>query len=275
MSPIVYLNGQFVPQEQALVSVADRGLCYGDGLFETLPARNNQLIGWTAHLRRMQRGADFLKIPHVLDMRQLKQIAQELLRRNECSDAVLRVELTRGVGNRGYSTVGATRPTLFMTVHPMSQQANKKLSRWNLVMSSIRVLADDPLTQFKTISKLRQVMARQEAESQHADEALLLNHHGRVAEAASANIFVITPQAILTPPEAEGALPGITRAWVIRWLKRQGQTVKIRPIPLDELQQSRRAFLTSSVLGTIAVTSLDGQPFVTPKLVHELHGAYG
>ncbi|HEX4644553.1 MAG TPA: aminotransferase class IV, partial [Verrucomicrobiae bacterium] len=112
MNSFVFLNGQFVPEEQAVVSVFDRGFLYGDGLFEALRVYNGQPFRWTQHLERLQRGADFLKIRLPFTAAELRNHAAELIRRNQMPECLLRLVLSRGVGPRGYSPRGADLPVL-------------------------------------------------------------------------------------------------------------------------------------------------------------------
>src|SRR5258705_335330 len=114
---IVFLNGHFVPEESAFVSVFDRSFLYGDGLFETVRVYRGNLFRWTQHFERLARGADFLKLHVPFTPEQMKDFASRLIAQNEMQDGLLRVMLSRGVGVRGYSPKGADRPFLVMTCH--------------------------------------------------------------------------------------------------------------------------------------------------------------
>src|SRR5581483_7972043 len=115
---IVYLNGQFVPEEQAVVSVFDRGFLYGDGLYETFRICNGKPFRWAEHMERFERGAAFLKIQVPVKYDELHRQALELIRLNRMPEALLRISLSRGVGPRGFSPKGAVRPALVMSLHP-------------------------------------------------------------------------------------------------------------------------------------------------------------
>jgi len=116
----VLLQGKIVPEEQAVVSVFDRGFLYGDGLFETIRLINGRMFRWPQHLARLQRGAEFLQLQLPYPADQLANWGYELARANGLLDCLLRVNLSRGVGPRGYSPRGADRPTLVMTTHPVA-----------------------------------------------------------------------------------------------------------------------------------------------------------
>src|ERR1041384_3236666 len=114
---IVFLNGQFVPEDQAVVSVFDRSFLYGDGLFEALRMSRGKLFRWSQHFERLARGADFLKLEVPFAPKKTEDFASRLIAQNEIQDGLLRVTLSRGVGVRGYSPKGADRPLLVMTCH--------------------------------------------------------------------------------------------------------------------------------------------------------------
>ncbi|MGI8966521.1 MAG: aminotransferase class IV, partial [Limisphaerales bacterium] len=113
----VFLNGQFVADEQARVSVFDRGFLYGDGLFETLRVYNGQPFRWEKHWKRFERGADFLKIKIPFSPIQIEQFLGQLIAKNKMPEAILRMNLSRGRGSRGYSPKGAERPTFVLCLH--------------------------------------------------------------------------------------------------------------------------------------------------------------
>jgi branched-subunit amino acid aminotransferase/4-amino-4-deoxychorismate lyase len=223
---ILFLNGRFVSEKQALVSVFDRSFLYGDGLFETLRVFNGKPFRWTRHLERLRQGAGFLKIRLPLAPAALRRAAEELIRRNQMPDSLLRLTLSRGVGLRGYSPKSANQPTIVISLHaatagvgvlPSSlprragkdaRTAGQRSSRqWKLITASPRLPAGEPLAQFKTCNKLAQVLARAEADAAGADEALLVNTDGFVVEGASSNLFWVERDTVCTPPLAGGFWP--------------------------------------------------------------------
>ena len=165
---IVFLNGRFIPEAQAVVPISDRGFLYGDGLFETLFVCNSRPLWWTRHAERLERGAEFLKIKLPWTSEELRNIAGTLIQQNVMPDCVLRLTLTRGSGARGYSPKGADAPTLAITLHPLPPPP----AAVKLATSSFCIAAGDALAGFKTANKLAQVLARAEAGERGADEAL-------------------------------------------------------------------------------------------------------
>jgi aminodeoxychorismate lyase len=271
---IVFLNGQLVAEEQAVVSVFDRGFQYGDGLFETMRVLNGRPFRWEQHWERLARGAAFLKIPLPFESKSLRAQAEQLIAINRMPDSLLRLAISRGPGRPGYSPVGALRPSVVMSSHPAPTLDPQTPPRWRLVIASFRLPANEALALFKTANKLPQVLARAEADAAQADEALLRNTDGYVVEGASSNFFWIERDTVCTPPLASGILAGVTRAVVLeicRELRLPTREASVRP---DELRQVQGAFLSLSSFGIVEVISLDGQPLRQSSLVERVRAAY-
>lgn len=262
-----------MPETRAVVSIHDRGFMYGDGLFETMPVVNGRPFCLAQHLERMARGADFLKIERPFTLEELQDFAGQLIEKNQMPEAILRVVLTRGPGERGYAPRGDGRPTVVMTLHAAAPLENRIL--WTVVTSSFRVPAADPLAAFKTMNKLVQIMARREARARGADEALLLNTNGEVAETAGGNLFWIARDRVCTVPLSCGVLPGITRAVVLEICRSQGIQTNERVIQPGALRRAAGIFITQSASGIVPVAALDGIPVASPPLVGQLRRAYG
>lgn len=269
---LVFLNGHFVSEAEALVPVNDRGFMYGDGLFETMRVVNGKPFRLAQHLERLARGADFLKIKPPFTPKELEKFAAQLIEQNRMPDAILRVTLTRGPGGRGYTPNAGGRPTVVMTLHPAPTLENSV--GWKLITSSFRMAASDPLSSFKTTSKLLHVMARAEAAEKGADEALLINTDGQVAEAASGNIFWVHADKICTVPAGQGALPGVTRAVVLEICQSLGLPTNQCLIKPEQLRNAQGIFVTQSALGIVPVVSLDGMPVALSPSVDQIAGAY-
>ena len=271
---VVFLNGKFVPEAKALVPVSDRGFLCGDGLFETVRVCKGKPFRMAQHLERMVRGADYLKIKLPFTPKELQQFAEQLVEKNKMPDSILRVTLTRGSGERGYSPKGADQPTLAITMCEAPPIDPENPLRWSLVTSALRLPASDPLSSFKTTSKLLQVAARAEAEARGADEALLINTNNEVAETAGANLFWIYHDKICTTPTGRGALPGITRAVVLEICQVLALPTNKRVIKPEALKNAEGIFLSQSALGMVVIVSLDGEPVPQSPLVEKIYHAY-
>jgi branched-chain amino acid aminotransferase len=269
---LVFLNGQFVPEAEAVVSVNDRGFLLGDGLFETLRVVNGKPFRMAQHLERLARGAEFLKIKLPFTAWDLEKFTRQLIEQNKMSEAMLRVTLTRGPGERGYSPRGADRPTLVMTLHPAPSV--EKPAEWNLITSSFRIPAGDALASFKTTSKILHVLARAEAEEKGADEALLTNSNAEVAETAGGNIFWVYQDKICTVPTGRGVLPGVTRAIALEICQALGLQTNKCVIKAGSLRNSAGIFVTQSALGIVPIVTFDGELVTPSPLVDQIAGAY-
>ncbi len=271
---IVFLNGKFVPEADALVPLHDRGFLLGDGLFETLRVANGRPFRLAQHLDRLTRGADFLRIKPPFTPKELQRFAEQLVAQNKLPDAVLRVTLTRGAGARGYSPKNSGAPTVAMTLHPLPPTDADEPLQWSLITSTYRIPAGDALAAFKTTSKVLNVLARAEAEEKGADEALLLNTNGEVAETAGGNLFWIYQDQVCTVPTGRGVLPGITRAVVLEICQSLGLATNKRIIKPEQLRNAAGLFITQSALGIIPVAAFDGIPVAPSPLVDSIAGAY-
>jgi len=271
---IVFLNGQFVSESLAVVSINDRGFTYGDGLFETMRVVGGKPFRLAQHLERMVRGAEFLKIklPHAA--REISHFADELIKQNEMPDSILRIILTRGPGPRGYAPADAGPPTVVITLHPTPPAATDTTATWSLVTSPYRIPASDMLSSFKTTNKLLYVMARAEATERGADEALLVNTNGEAAETATGNLFWVYQDKICTVPTGRGVLPGITRAVVLEICQTLGLQTNKRVIKPEALRNSEGIFVTQSALGIVPVSVFDGEPVRPSPLVDQIACSY-
>lgn len=267
---IIYLNGRFVPEEQATISVHDRGFLYGDGLFETVRIYGGEPFLWREHVVRFEAGARTLGIHPPLSPGEMRVVLRELLRRNDASEAVARITLSRGAGPRGYSPRGATHPTLAILMFPA---ASRSAESCRVVTSSFRLTASDPLAAFKHANKLVQVMARAEADAAGADEAILLNDHGHVVEGASSNLFWVRGGELCTAPLA-GILGGTTRSHVLRLARQLSLPVREEFASLHEVKRAEGVFVTSSAVEVLEVAEWDRLPVRRSPLVEELEARY-
>lgn len=204
----LWLNGRLEAATQARIDPADRGFLLGDGVFETMAAKAGSVPELALHYARLQTGAALLRLPVPISQSALAAAIQDLTAANGLADAALRLTLTRGAGPRGVLPAANATPTLLLTTSPLPEPAPPA----RLVVSSLRRDETSPLSRIKSLNYLPSLLARLEAAEQGADEALLLNHAGRVAEASAASLFVCQQGQWMTPPVSEGALPGIRRA---------------------------------------------------------------
>jgi branched-subunit amino acid aminotransferase/4-amino-4-deoxychorismate lyase len=271
---IVFLNGSFLPEAEAVIPINDRGFLLGDGLFETMRVVNGRPFRMAQHLERLTRGLDFVKIKLPFTPKELQKFAAELIERNQLPDSILRLMITRGPAPRGYSTKNSGPPTVLMTLSPLPAATPDEPLQWSLVTSPFRVPASDALASFKTTSKMLNILARAEAEERGADEALLLNTNGEAAEAAGGNLFWVYQERICTVPTGRGVLPGITRAVVLEICQLLGFETNKRVVKPEMLRNAEGIFITTSSFGIVPVVSFDGEPVAPSPLVDQIASAY-
>ena len=266
---IVFLNGEFVPEERAVVSVFDRSFRYGDGLFETTLAVNGNIFRWPQHWARLMNSARAFSFTIPWSPEELRNVARELLEKNSLRDALLRLQISRGSGPRGYAPTGNETPVIVMTAQAAPL---RPAPPWKLATAPFRVTADSTLGH-KTASRMLHVVAAAHAAARGVEEALLVNTDGHVCEGASSNVFWIRDGAVGTPPLLPSVLPGVTRTAVLDLARELGVRGEEKILPVEELNSCEGVFLTLTSRGVVEVESIDGTPLrrapITARLQNE------
>jgi len=253
MGRLVYLNGDFLPEDRASVSIFDRGLLYGDGLFETVRAYGGRLFRLDRHLERLADSARQIGLPPIGD---LSGPANELLARNSLADAYLRITVTRGVGLGLEAT--ETSPTVLIIARPLNLPPPETYARGY----AVRIVPAEhargaALPGLKSLCYLDKILARRRAREQGADEALLVNSAGALTEAAASNVFLVLGGRLVTPALDQGVLPGITRDAVIELARDVELSVEEEVVPAGLLRDAEECFLTNSIMEIMPVTRAD------------------
>jgi branched-subunit amino acid aminotransferase/4-amino-4-deoxychorismate lyase len=257
---IVLLQGEFVPEERAVVSIFDRAFRYGDALFEAVLVFNGKMFRWPQHFQRLERSAQFLKIALPYSADELFAFARELISRNKLADCVMRLQLSRGIGPRGYAPSGQEKPLVVMSLHPAPSRDSLHGVMWKLTVSSFRIPANDLLANHKTCSRLLHVCVAAEARERGADESLVVNTNNEVTEGGTSNVFWIDRGTVCTTPLAEGVLPGVTRAAVLEACDALGMARAERLVRPEQLSTMDGVFLSFTSRGLVEAESLDGRP---------------
>ena len=245
----------------------DRGLTLGDGLFETVLARNGQLAGTEAHLDRLALGCEAIGLPPP-DRAKARSVMRQALTGAglEHSRAAVRLTLTAGSGGRGLERPSSPEPRMFATAAAAPMPPGPA----RLAVSLVRRNAASPGSRLKTLSYIDNVLARREAQAAGCDEALMLNGEGEVACATAANVFWIAEGRLFTPALECGVLAGTMRARVLDAAGRLGvTTVQVRA-GLADLEAGEAAFLTNALIGVRPVASLGERTYGRATLVDEL-----
>lgn len=263
MSEILFLNGDFIASDAARIDPGDRGLLLGDGLFETMRCFQGRAFDLDAHWERLSRGAGVLQISLPLNCQELGQHISQLLSVNQLDqcDAGVRLTITRGVGQRGLSLPSNVKPTILMTCFSLSE---KSLSAVSLRISDVVINEHSPLAACKTLGYAENIIARQQAQSQGYDDALLCNTKGQIVSASSANVFLVIDQQLHTPALSCGALPGIIRQQILRIAKQQHIPVHERVILPEDLPKTEEAFITNTLLPLLPIIRLDQHRLKAP-----------
>jgi branched-chain amino acid aminotransferase len=258
----VWIDGGVVDGAEARVPVTDHGFLYGDGIFEGLRVHGRRLFRLDQHLARLASAARStgLEIPGGTD--DVRRIVLETCRAFDADDAYVRLIVSRGEGSLGVDPTTCKRPRIVCIVDSVRIfPEEKRRAGLALVTSSLRRPPPDVLDpRVKSLNYLNNALAKQEARRQGADEALLLNAAGNVAEASVANVFALRAGELLTPPASDGALEGITRAAVLELAEGAGLPARVATLGRFDLFAAEEVFLTGTGAGIVPVRSLDGAP---------------
>jgi len=280
---LVYIDGKFYPKSEAKISVYDHGLLYGDGVFEGIRAYNGVVFHLKEHIDRLYKSAHpiFLKIP--LTKEQLTEAVLETLRKNNLTNAYIRLVVTRGVGDLGLDPRKCPKATIIIITEPLLQlhSTEKVENGINTIITWVKRNPVDTAThEMKSLNYLNSILGKIEANNTGADEAICLDKTGYVCEGVGENIFIVRDGKLLTPPLSSGALDGITRALIIRLAKKLGIEVLERNITPNELFTADEAFFTGTAAEVAPIREVNkrvigaGKPGpVTKRIMQEFEKA--
>jgi D-alanine transaminase len=258
---IVYLNGEYLPMEEARISPMDRGFLFGDGIYEVIPSYDGRLVGFGPHLQRMKTGLDAIELKLDLDTSDWREIANELIRRNGGGNLGIYLHVSRGADTqRHHAYPEGIEPTVYAFAYeiPPAPSANIESAKAYHVST-----AQDmrwKRCNIKSTALLGNVMHFQQGHARGDAETILYNAEGEITEAAACNVYVVKNGVVATPPLDYQILPGITRYMLLEILRRDGSIpVEERVVTLDELMQADEVWLTSSSKDLAAVTQVDGK----------------
>jgi D-alanine transaminase len=258
---IAYVNGRYLPQARATVSIEDRGYQFGDGVYEVCEVRGGALIDEERHLARLERSLRELKMPAPLAPRALSRVLREVLARNKVRDGYVYAQVTRGVAPRDHAfPARAVRASLVVTAKAIdpakgAQQAAKGIKVISL--PDIRWKRPD----IKTINLLPNVLARQAAKEQGAYEAWLIDSEGMVVEGAASNAWIVTPEKIIVTHQVDQSiLQGVTRTTLLDLIAAKGYRLEERRFSLDEAKRAEEAFITGATTLVMPVIAIDDTP---------------
>lgn len=259
---IVYLNGEYLPLDQAKISVLDRGFLFADGVYEVIPAYGGRLLRMQEHMQRLQNSLDAIRLENPLSNEQWLALTEKLLTDNPNTgpgeDKYVYLQVTRGVAaKRNHGFPEKVNQTVFMMVNEMAP-VNKEELRPGvaaITLDDIRWKACN----VKSISLLGNILLRQQAHDNDAAEAILIND-GLVTEGAASNVFAVIDDVLVTAPSGTRLLPGITRDLIIELAAENNITYEERDFTEEELLSASEIWFSSSTKEVLPVVLLNGKP---------------
>ena len=257
MSDIAYLNGEFLPLDQARVSVLDRGFIFGDGVYEVIPVYSRRPFRLPEHLQRLQRSLDAVRLGNPMTDAEWTRLTHDLVARHGAEDQSVYLQVTRGVAKRDHAFPKEGKPTVFMMSSPLVTPERELIDKGVpcITATDFRWLKCD----VKSVSLLANCLLRQSAADAEAVEVILFRN-GCLTEASASNVFVVRKGKLLAQPKNHLILPGITYDVVLELAAAGGIAVELRAIPEHEVRSADELWVTSSSKEVLAVSTLDGKP---------------
>lgn len=275
----VWYRNHIGDARECRISILDHGLLYGDGVFEGIRITGGRVFRLHDHIARLERSARAIGLELPLRGAALATAVLDTARANGEAEAYVRLVATRGVGELGVDPASCVEPELFCIVASLRMfPAEGRAKGLRLLTSWLRRPAADMLDpQVKSLNYLNNVLAKRDARLKGYDDALLLNSIGRVTEATGANLFAVIDGTLVTPPTADGALPGITRDSVLKMRAEMGAPVECRSLTRYDLLAADEVFLSGSGAGLVSVASIDDTPIGSDArpLCEQLRETYG
>ncbi|WP_372912867.1 aminotransferase class IV [Salinigranum sp.] len=260
---LYHVDGDLVPASDATVSVRDRGFMYGDAAFETLRAYGGEVFAWDAHARRLDGTCEVLQLDHGLSDDDLHRRVRETLAANDLADAYVRLSVTRGVQPGKLSPSPEVDPTVVVLVDELPPGGRESTPVWDgpatVQTVKTRRVPDRAIpSHAKTHNYLNGILARLELRVTGADEALVLDSDGYVAEGATSNVFFVSDEALCTPSLDGPVLPGVTRDVVVGLAREEGIPVREGQFTPDDVRNAAEVFVTNTTWELRPVETVDG-----------------
>jgi D-alanine transaminase len=259
---IAYLNGQYLPIEQAKISPLDRGFLFGDGVYEVVPSYEGKLVGFLPHLQRMNKGLEAIGISTGWSENQWLDLCLKLIQQNGAGNLGIYLQISRGTyDTRAHRFPDKVNPTIFAFCFeiPPAPVADKSLAKTYTVSTARDIRWDR--RDIKSTSLLGNVLHYQQGIEQGNQETLLYNDRNELTEASSCNAFIVKNGSVITPPLDHQKLPGITRQILIDILRNDGNiSVEERAVTMDEVAEADEVWITSSSREIAPVIAIDSVP---------------
>ncbi len=271
---MIYLNGKFMPIEEAYIPVLDRGFIFGDGVYEVIPVYSRKPFRIADHLSRLQHSLDGIRLKNPFSNEAWQNLLEQIIAKNDGEDQYLYLHVTRGVAKRDHAFPANVSPTVFIMSNPLLPPPAELL-----ISGASAITATDNRwirCDVKAISLLPNVLLRQLAVDVHALETILIRD-GFLTEGAASNMFVVKNKTLLAPPKSHLMLPGITYDVVLELATTHRIPHEVREISETEIRAADEILMTSSTKEIMPITSLDNKPVGNGKpgaLFTQLHALY-
>ena len=263
MTRTVYVNGDYLPEDQAKVSIFDRGFLFADGVYEVTSVLGGKLIDFARHVRRLHRSLDELQMASPVTEDELLAIHRELVRLNDIDEGLIYLQITRGAADRDFVYPKDAAPTIVLFTQSKPGLADAPMAKVGLKVLSI----EDQRwgrRDIKTVQLLYPSMGKMMAKAAGCDDAWMVED-GHVTEGTSNNAYIVKGNTIVTRHLGHEILSGITRTAVLRFAREAQMVVEERPFSIDEAKAADEAFITSASAFVMPVVELDGQAIGTGK----------
>ena len=252
----VYLNGNFIPLEQAQVPILDRGFIFADGVYEVIPVFSGNPFRLKEHMERLRNSLDGISLQLDYDREKWQSLIDQLLALNRVTgDSSIYIQVTRGVAERNHFYQAGSTPTVFIYCKPL-QETDVSRGVGAVLHEDIRW----EYCHIKAVALLPNVMLKQYAREKDGSIEAILYRDGYITEGAASNVFTVTGDTVSTPPKSNRLLPGITRDLVVELVGASPYQCREVPVSKAELLQADEIWITSSTLGIAPVVRLDGKP---------------
>jgi branched-chain amino acid aminotransferase len=265
MVPKIWIDGKYFDKADAKISVFDHGVLYGDGVFEGIRAYNKKVFRLTQHVDRLYASAQAIMLAIPMGKEQMTAMVEDCVRVNGLSDAYIRLVVTRGFGDLGLDPAKCPKATVFCIADAIALWPKERLDR-GLTMITVPTPVNQSHNlspQVKSLNYLAHIMAKIEADNAGADEALMLEPSGTVAEGSGQNVFCVSGRTLRTPPDSAGILRGITRAAVVEIAREAGYDVAEATLTRYDFYTADEIFLSGTAAEIVGVVKLDGRKIGT------------
>jgi branched-chain amino acid aminotransferase len=275
----IFINGKMKESRDAKISVFDRGFLYGDGVFESFRTYHRKPFLTEEHLKRLLAGAKTIRLPLPYSLSKIKLLVSKIIATNRYPECYIKIILTRGeASGHGLNLCNVRgKPNLIILAEKFLPPPHSLFKRgWKVIISSVRK-AETPTSRLKSLCYLDNAMARMGASQAGADEAIMLNEKGHVAEGSASNIFIIKSDTLITPPVKEPILAGITRNAVLNIARKAGIKIAEKPLFPGALCSCDECFATLSSYGIVPITKIDNKKIgsgVCGPITHKLISLY-